>query len=588
MPRRRRRAPPPVGVLRRRARAAGRRPRGSTSPTRCRSAASSPRRSPAATSAAWPSSSSSAEDRAGRGAGPAPAVGPGRGDHRRPPRREGRQRRRGGSLRRPGPRAGRRADAGTPGWPAPDDASSATLGRAPPGQRLRQADRALAALRTPHAARRPRRGQGPAAPDPRPCATPARPRSTSTSSTTRRRTSRSSCSGDWAATIPDVQLGCVVQAYRKDAHADLRDLIAWSATDAPRPTAGPPGEGRLLGRRDDRRQRQRLAVAGVRAARPRPTPTTSAAPGSCTTTPARCGPPSPATTCARSPTRSPYARRRELGPTRLELQLLYGMAEPVHAALVRDGHRVRVYAPVGELVPGMAYLVRRLLENTSNESFVRHRFAEGRDLDELVRAGRRRAIARRAAGRAAPARDRPGARRRRSPTSRVAELAAAGARAALTGARRRCRGPARLRRARRSSTASAVATDRDDHRRSIRAARPRRVPRARCADRATPTPRSPSPRRAWPAWRRRAAGRAGRGPVPGGGDPARAPASSWRRWRSSRPASRGRGRRRRVRGDRLLRVLRPRGAPPRRGGAGLGRSPARPTDSLPAARASAP
>jgi RHH-type proline utilization regulon transcriptional repressor/proline dehydrogenase/delta 1-pyrroline-5-carboxylate dehydrogenase len=45
---------------------------------------------------------------------------------------------------------------------------------------------------------------------------------------------------------------------------------------------------------------------------------------------------------------------------------------------------LRVYGPVGELVPGMAYLVRRLLENTSNESFVRHRFAEGRDLDELV------------------------------------------------------------------------------------------------------------------------------------------------------------------------------------------------------------
>ena len=40
--------------------------------------------------------------------------------------------------------------------------------------------------------------------------------------------------------------------------------------------------------------------------------------------------------------------------------------------------RLRVYAPMGELVPGMAYLVRRLLENTSNESFVRHHFAEGR------------------------------------------------------------------------------------------------------------------------------------------------------------------------------------------------------------------
>src|SRR6185503_21354168 len=30
------------------------------------------------------------------------------------------------------------------------------------------------------------------------------------------------------------------------------------------------------------------------------------------------------------------------------------------------------------------YLVRRLLENTSNESFVRRRFVEGRDLDELL------------------------------------------------------------------------------------------------------------------------------------------------------------------------------------------------------------
>jgi RHH-type proline utilization regulon transcriptional repressor/proline dehydrogenase/delta 1-pyrroline-5-carboxylate dehydrogenase len=45
---------------------------------------------------------------------------------------------------------------------------------------------------------------------------------------------------------------------------------------------------------------------------------------------------------------------------------------------------LRVYAPVGELVPGMAYLVRRLLENTANESFVRRRFIEGQDLDALL------------------------------------------------------------------------------------------------------------------------------------------------------------------------------------------------------------
>ena len=68
-----------------------------------------------------------------------------------------------------------------------------------------------------------------------------------------------------------------------------------------------------------------------------------------------------------------------------ELQLLHGMAEPVQAAIRRMGLRLRVYAPIGELLPGMAYLVRRLLENTSNESFVRRSFADHRDLDELLR-----------------------------------------------------------------------------------------------------------------------------------------------------------------------------------------------------------
>jgi RHH-type proline utilization regulon transcriptional repressor/proline dehydrogenase/delta 1-pyrroline-5-carboxylate dehydrogenase len=67
-----------------------------------------------------------------------------------------------------------------------------------------------------------------------------------------------------------------------------------------------------------------------------------------------------------------------------EVQLLWGMAEPVHEAFRRLGFRLRVYAPMGELVPGMAYLVRRLLENTSNEGFVRLRFAEHKDLEALV------------------------------------------------------------------------------------------------------------------------------------------------------------------------------------------------------------
>jgi RHH-type proline utilization regulon transcriptional repressor/proline dehydrogenase/delta 1-pyrroline-5-carboxylate dehydrogenase len=79
-----------------------------------------------------------------------------------------------------------------------------------------------------------------------------------------------------------------------------------------------------------------------------------------------------------------YAREKGIPDTGFEVQMLYGMAEPMQAAVRRSGLRLRVYTPVGELVPGMAYLVRRLLENTSNESFVRHRFAEGRQLDELL------------------------------------------------------------------------------------------------------------------------------------------------------------------------------------------------------------
>jgi RHH-type proline utilization regulon transcriptional repressor/proline dehydrogenase/delta 1-pyrroline-5-carboxylate dehydrogenase len=79
-----------------------------------------------------------------------------------------------------------------------------------------------------------------------------------------------------------------------------------------------------------------------------------------------------------------YARAKGIADTGFEVQMLYGMAEPMQAAVKRKGLRLRVYAPVGALVPGMAYLVRRLLENTSNESFVRHRFAEGRTLDELL------------------------------------------------------------------------------------------------------------------------------------------------------------------------------------------------------------
>lgn len=65
------------------------------------------------------------------------------------------------------------------------------------------------------------------------------------------------------------------------------------------------------------------------------------------------------------------AQSLHLPPRAIEFQVLYGMGTPLAQALAEQGERVRVYMPCGELIPGMAYLVRRLLENSSNESFVR-------------------------------------------------------------------------------------------------------------------------------------------------------------------------------------------------------------------------
>ncbi len=68
-----------------------------------------------------------------------------------------------------------------------------------------------------------------------------------------------------------------------------------------------------------------------------------------------------------------------------EIQMLHGMGEPIERALVRRGRRVRVYTPYGAMLPGMAYLVRRLLENTSNESFLKASFADHAQVEELLR-----------------------------------------------------------------------------------------------------------------------------------------------------------------------------------------------------------
>ncbi len=58
-------------------------------------------------------------------------------------------------------------------------------------------------------------------------------------------------------------------------------------------------------------------------------------------------------------------------PARFELQRLHGMGEALHRAVcAAHGVRCRIYAPVGAHRDLLAYLVRRLLENGANSSFV--------------------------------------------------------------------------------------------------------------------------------------------------------------------------------------------------------------------------
>ncbi len=76
--------------------------------------------------------------------------------------------------------------------------------------------------------------------------------------------------------------------------------------------------------------------------------------------------------------------KRGLPKSALELQMLYGMGDQLKAAAVELDLRLREYAPIGELIPGMAYLVRRLLENSSNESWLKAGFKDNASNDRLL------------------------------------------------------------------------------------------------------------------------------------------------------------------------------------------------------------
>jgi RHH-type proline utilization regulon transcriptional repressor/proline dehydrogenase/delta 1-pyrroline-5-carboxylate dehydrogenase len=77
------------------------------------------------------------------------------------------------------------------------------------------------------------------------------------------------------------------------------------------------------------------------------------------------------------------AQALNIPPRNIEFQVLYGMADSLATALVKQGYRLRVYCPYGDLIPGMSYLIRRLLENTANSSFLRQSL-EDRPAAELL------------------------------------------------------------------------------------------------------------------------------------------------------------------------------------------------------------
>ncbi len=63
--------------------------------------------------------------------------------------------------------------------------------------------------------------------------------------------------------------------------------------------------------------------------------------------------------------------------------MLRGLGDELMEALAQNGMRVRAPCPVGDPVAGMAYLVRRLLENTSNDSFLADQ-GRGVPVEELL------------------------------------------------------------------------------------------------------------------------------------------------------------------------------------------------------------
>jgi RHH-type proline utilization regulon transcriptional repressor/proline dehydrogenase/delta 1-pyrroline-5-carboxylate dehydrogenase len=159
----------------------------------------------------------------------------------------------------------------------------------------------------------------------------------------------------------------------RNAGRGVIDWLKQLAGDTRSPLHGAAGEGRLLGHRDQARPGR--GAGGFPGLHPQ------AGDGLPAISPAResCFEASPVS-IRNSPPTTPtpgdaiLEMADSMGVTAFEFQRLHGMGEALYAA-AKAGNKVRVYAPVGAHKDLLPYLVRRLLENGANTSFV-HSFLD--------------------------------------------------------------------------------------------------------------------------------------------------------------------------------------------------------------------
>ena len=232
-----------------------------------------------------------------------------------------------------------------------------------------------------------------AAPARRCCAARASSARTCTSTwspSTRARRSPTSCSSCSPRTSSrdGPSAGLVLQAYLRDSPqlCDARPRLGAARRRRGHPLRRPPRQGRLLGPRGRRGAPARLGRTRLRGqGRLRPQ-LRGARRRRLLRRAGRAVRVAIASHNLRSVAHAIAANRALGGDDRdVEFQVLRGLGDDLQDGAGRSGLRVRTYCPVGDLVAGMAYLVRRLLENTSNESFL-HEQAAGRPLEELLAA----------------------------------------------------------------------------------------------------------------------------------------------------------------------------------------------------------